>query len=211
MEDFIYEKVKAGERIALEIVSGGNHYKGKVWNAIATQIYCESGGGEFRDIGHLESGAPFLYGENERISISHTDGCLVVASVQIPEDLPVGQFDHATCLGVDVERVDREKVLRLRERFLTPEEQTLVPADSLEANIMAWTAKEAMLKASLTPGINWHTNLLIKRMPALADSPGAMDLDNPGKGLIILPDGEYPVDLFSLRYEDFIITVAATR
>lgn len=197
--DFIYERIKTPEGIKLEIVTGGNRYKGKVWLEIARQIYCENGKEGYRELGHFSSGAPFLYGADERISVSHTEGCLVVATIPVSADSNLSEFSTETALGVDVEKTDREKVMKLRDRFLSEEERKIVEADSLEANIIAWACKEAMLKAGMDPAIDWHHNIIITSLPTFS---------TPGKGYILLNETRYEFTLHSILHESYIITTA---
>ena len=199
--DFIYERFRLPNGVKIEEVSGGSAYKGKVWLQIARQIYCENGKNGFRDMGHYQSGAPFLYGADERISLSHTDGLLVVATLKAPSYANLSEFSPETALGIDVEKADREKVLRLRERFLTPEEMEIVPQNSLETNIIAWTCKEAMLKAGMNPTIDWHHNIIITSLPGF---------DSPGKGYIKVGENEIGLVLNTLRRDGYIISVASS-
>lgn len=198
MSDFIYERIKTPAGVKLEIITGGTRYKGKVWREIALQIYCENGKDGFREIGHFQSGAPFLYDADERISISDTEGCLVVATIPTPADANLSEFSPATALGVDVEKIDREKALKLRERFLLPEEMSCIP-DSVEANVIAWTCKEAMLKANMDTTIDWLRNIVISDIPLP---------DKAGKGWVMRNGEKIYYTLQTLRYDDFIITVA---
>lgn len=197
--DFTYERIKTQLGVKLEIVSGEPHYKGKVWLEIARQIYCENGKDDYREIGHFPSGAPFLYNEDVRISISHTEGCLAVATVPASPDSNLSEFTPSTALGVDVERADREKVTGLRARFLSESELDIVPAESMEANVIAWTCKEAMLKAGLDPRIDWHHDIIITSLPTF---------EKEGSGFIRLNGEKFEFRLFTLKYEDFIITIA---
>ena len=206
--DFIYERLKTADHTKIEIVSGGNRYKGKIWREIAMQIYCENGKDDYRDIGHFPSGAPFLYGADERISISHTDGCLIVATIKTPENVNLSEFSPQTALGVDVEKDDREKVMGLRERFLTPDELKLVPEKSLEPNIIAWTCKEAMLKAGMNSEINWHTDIVITNLPVIKTDGFSPDSATSGEGYIILGGNQINLRLFSYRSEGYITTIA---
>ena len=201
MEDFIYERLWLQGSIKLELVTGGSRYHGRVWREIARQIYCESGKDGFRELGHFKSGAPFICDENVRISISHTDGCLAVATIKVPEDSDLQKFSPETALGVDVERKDRRKALSVRERFLTDEEQAIVPADSIEANVTAWTCKEAMLKAGMNPDIDWHRDIVIESLP----TPGG----TLGKGRILIDGVFRPLALRTMAYGSFIVTTAA--
>lgn len=199
--DFIYERFRLPNGVKIEEVSGGRAYNGKVWLQIARQIYCENGKDGFRDMGHYQSGAPFLYDADERISLSHTDGLLVVATLKVAPDANLSEFSPETALGIDVEKADREKVMKLRERFLTTEEMEIVPQDSLEANIIAWTCKEAMLKAGMDPSIDWHHNIVITSLPGF---------NSPGKGYIKLGELEIGLVLNTLKRDGYIISVASS-
>lgn len=195
--DFIYERFKIARGVKLEIITGGASYSGKVWREIAMQIYCENGKTDYRQVGHFASGAPFLYDSpDETISISHTEGCLVVATANkkaiATESIPG--------IGVDVERADREKVVSLAERFLTETEMKLLSRPlEVEQAVVAWTCKEAMLKAGGDPDINWRDNITLLRLP----SP-----DAPGEGVMKLGDREVSLRLELYPNEDFLITVA---
>lgn len=195
--DFIYERIKLAPRLKMELVTGGERYSGKVWREIARQIYCENGKDDFRELGHYPSGAPFIYGEDSRISISHTDGCFAVATLAVRADSNLAEFSPETALGIDVERADREKVMKLRSRFLSEEEEAVVP-DTLEANVIAWTCKEALLKASMDATIDWRHKLRILRLPRF---------DAPGLGRIILGDTYHDLSLVTRLSSPFIITV----
>lgn len=191
--DFVYERSFTPEGVKIETVTGGSRYSGKVWRQIAMQIYCENGKDGYREVGHYPNGAPFLYGTDDRISISHTEGCLVVATLRR------GPEDAERLFGIDVEPSDRRKVVDLRERFLTEEELALVPADSVEANVVAWTCKEAMLKAGMEPAINWHRDIVITALP---------EGGKEGSGFIRLNGERHDFRLSTRRYDGFIVTLA---
>lgn len=197
--DFIYERFRLSNGVKIEEIMGGKHYKGKVWLQIAKQIYCENGKDGFRDLGHFQSGAPFLYGADERISISHTDGILVVATISVPPDATLQDFTPTTALGVDVEKADRDKVVGLRQRFLSKEELARIPADSVKDNIIAWTCKEAMLKAGMNAAIDWHHDIVVTTLPSF---------DRAGVGYINLAGDRFDFNLTTFRSDDYIITVA---
>ncbi|MDE6299895.1 MAG: hypothetical protein K2M10_09675, partial [Muribaculaceae bacterium] len=59
--------------IKVEEISGMENRSGEIWRRMALQVYCENGKDGFREIGHFSNGAPFLFGQNNRISITHTD------------------------------------------------------------------------------------------------------------------------------------------
>lgn len=199
--DFIYERFKTSDHIKVETVTGGGRYKGKVWQEIARQIYCENGKDGYREIGHYASGAPFLYGADERISMSHTQGCLAVATIKTPAEANLSEFSPATALGIDVERADRDKVLGLRERFLCEEELKNIPTDSLEAAVIAWTCKEAMLKAGMDGAIDWRHDIVITTLPTF---------ETPGAGFIRLGEVTVKLSLTTMQRDGFIISIATS-
>lgn len=199
--DYIYERIKTPSGIKLEFVTAGSAYKGKVCLEIARQIYCENGKDDYRELGHFPSGAPFIYNEEVRISISHTEGCLAVATIPVASDANLSEFTPSTALGIDVEKADREKVVKLRERFLAESELPLVPADSVEANVIAWTCKEAMLKAGMDPLIDWRNDIIITSLPSF---------EREGSGFIRLNGEKFEFRLLTLRYEGYIVTTALT-
>ncbi|MDE5786267.1 MAG: 4'-phosphopantetheinyl transferase superfamily protein [Duncaniella sp.] len=91
---------------------------------------------------HRPSGAPVVAcnGMNHNVSLSHSCSTIVIA---------VAGDEKA--IGVDVETY-REQLERVQSKYLSDEERKLftAPIDKLKA----WTAKEAVYKAALTPGLS---------------------------------------------------------
>lgn len=200
--DFIYWRHDTPTGIRVEEVSGAEDRKGRVWLLMARQVYAENGGEVYRVIDHFPSGAPYLEGSQARISVGHTDGMLVVASLPRTPEADLGSFSPRSALGVDVERADREQAVRVRERFLHPDELPMVPSDDLAANVLAWTCKEAMLKAGMDSSVDIREALRILTLPD--PSTGAV-----GHGRITLPDGRTEdLELYSYPSEGFIVTLA---
>lgn len=207
--DFIYWRHITPTGIKVEEVSGGDGHSEAVQRAMARQIYCENGrDGEYRSLLHLPSGAPLLENEETRISITHTPGLYAVASLPRTPEADLTAFDERTALGIDAERADRDQVMRIRERFLSPEELELTGTD-LERTLIAWTAKEALYKAAMTPGLDWRTQLQITSLPALHD-PEAQPATKPATGTacLNLPDRSIAMELYAYRSADFIVTLA---
>lgn len=176
--------------IKVSEVFGMDSKKGKVWLALARQIYCEEGY-EYREIDHYESGVPYLYGSSSRISITHTTNFFAVAILPKTPECDLAIFSPRTAMGIDAEPLDREQVIKLRERFLNEEELSIIKKDSLQDNIMAWTAKEALYKAALTPGLDFRKCIHIKTLPELDLNPNKNGNPILGEGEIILnTDGE---------------------
>lgn len=175
MTDFIYWRHPTVPGIKVEEVTGGDSYSGKLWFEMARQLYSENGRNDYREIGHFQSGAPFLYGEDTRISITHCQGMFAVATLAPVADADLSKFDEKTALGIDAERTDREQVLKLRERFLNEDELRMIPADNLLLNLQAWTIKEAVYKAALTAGIDFRKQMTIQRLPKIGPAVPVFD------------------------------------
>ena len=102
-------------------------------------------------LGHDGQGAPLVVGrEDMHISISHTPRLVVLA------------WSNDQVIGVDAEAVDRRQVLRVRDKFLNDSEQAFLPADDLVAHIIAWTAKEAIIKAERNSAIDWTHGIVLE-------------------------------------------------
>ena len=173
--EFIYWRHPTPVGIKVEEISGMENKSGKLWRDMALQIYCENGVDGFREIGHFANGAPFLFGLTSRISVTHTAHLLAVATLPKTPEANLSQFAPRTAMGIDAERLDREQVLRVRDKFLS-EEKAIVSEDSLEANIIAWTSKEALYKAAMTEGLDFRNDITIKSLPAIdrqMNLPGA--------------------------------------
>lgn len=114
--------------------------------------------GEEAEIGHHESGAPYIIGREElKISISHSSSTLLLA---------IGKGEGG--IGIDIEGA-RERLIAVRRKFLSDAElrraETLAGSDAeLPYLQKCWTAKEAVYKCALTPGLGlreietdtWH-------------------------------------------------------
>ena len=165
--EFIYWRHPSLPGIKVEEVSGGEDRQGNVWLEMARQIYCENGKDTYREIGHFHNGAPFLYGEQGRISVTHCRVLLAVATLPPTPEVELGVFSERTALGIDAERADRTQVLKVRDKFLSETELRMVAPEDTEANIIAWTSKEAALKAVMDPSIDWREDIRILRMPRI--------------------------------------------
>ncbi len=85
------------------------------------------------EVGYAPSGAPFIVGRpDQHISVSHAGD---YAAVMVSE---------RRC-GVDIERLDRN-FERVAARYLSPEEEALLPEVSPWTLAVAWSAKEAAYK-----------------------------------------------------------------
>lgn len=211
--EYIYWRHDTPTGIRVEEISGAEQRSGKLWLEMARQIFSENGGDCYRIINHYESGAPYLEGEQKRISVSNTKGLLVVASLPKTPEAEMSIFSPRTALGVDAERTDREQVLSIRDKFLSEEEKQFIPANDLQANLLAWTAKEALFKAALASGVDWRKQLRIASLPELLHWEGSekkpLAVFKEGKAQIIFADGNaQDMTLFAYESEGCYITLA---
>ena len=134
---------------------------------------------------HSTEGRPCVCSRQEHLSVTHTSGLVCIA---VNREHPV---------GIDVER-QGERVLRVRTRFLNEAEQRFVAADDVKANLMAWTAKEALYKVVEDDHATMHDDLRLDPFkPVLGDS---MTFTASCKGR------DYT--LTSLAWRDYILTLA---
>ena len=66
--EFIYWRHHTLPGIKVEEICGGENRPMSLWREMAYQVYSENGREVYREIGHFRNGAPFLIGENGRIS-----------------------------------------------------------------------------------------------------------------------------------------------
>lgn len=208
MSEFIYERGEAPCGVAVEEIYGADEKSAKVWKLFAMQIFSESGS-DYRSIEHLENGAPLLDGIPQRISISHTSHHLAVASIPKTPDINLEEVNIRTALGVDIEKSDRDQVLKIRDKFLGKNEQNMIADDDVKANITAWTCKEALYKSIMGTAPDWKADYQIVSMPLLANEMKQATKEKYGKGLVKLTDGtSMELNLSSWQSENHIITLA---
>lgn len=209
--EFIYWRHDTPIGVRVEEVTGCETKSGNVWRQMARQVYCEYGREGYREIDYAPCGAPLLVGEPYRISITHTGRMLAVASLPKTPEADLATFSLRTAMGIDAEAADRDQVLKLRERFLSAEELAMIPAEDVKANVIAWTAKEALYKAGMMPGLDFRTQVLIRRMPVLVPdldpkrAPGCF-----GAGVLVIDGKEIEFDLYSYESEGYVLTIAAS-
>ena len=131
-----------------------------------------------------DDGAPVITGnQGLHASISHTSSLVALA---INSDHPV---------GIDAEACGREQVLRVRSKYLNAAEQAFISEDDLPSHLIAWTAKEALIKAARDNRLNWTDDITID-----AFAPDATRLTATCKGK------RYALEV--QRLEDHIVTLA---
>lgn len=101
-------------------------------------------------LSHSEQGAPFIDGKDVNISISHTMGLVALA------------IDDHRVIGLDAEQMDRRQVLRVRDKYLNASEQQFIAPYDLVSHVIAWTAKEAIIKATRDSAIDWTNGICLE-------------------------------------------------
>jgi len=206
----IYEQLHTPVGVKVEHIYGDEELSRRVWRIMAGQIWSENGRGGYRTLGHFANGAPCT-DEPERISLSHTGRMMVVASLpRTPEQPEMGCYSERTALGVDVENTDRSQVLKVRGRFLDEAEQQMIAPDDVAANILAWTAKEAVYKAMLQEKLSLAEGIEILRLPQIQPQvEKEVSADALGEAIAMgeLGNKEY-FRLYSYMVNDMIVTLA---
>lgn len=224
--EFIYWRHPTLPGIKVEEISGREDKKGGIWREMARQVYCENGRDGYRELGHYRNGAPFIHGEECRISISHADGLYVVATLPATPEVDLSGFTERAALGIDVERENREQALKIRDKYLSEEEKLKIPEDDIEKNIIAWTSKEACYKAVLGGSKDFIRDIRLIDLPQPGPSVPVYDKNEfpeiiYGKALVSYhqdrdenPQGDEPAEgeveliLYSYKSDGFIVTVA---
>ena len=107
-------------------------------------------------LGHTGQGVPVVEGSDVNISISHTPRLVVLA------------WSEDRVIGIDAEQTDRQQVLRVRDKFLNDKEKQFVSPDDRAAHLLAWTAKEAVIKAERNSAIDWTNGITVEPFEVLA-------------------------------------------
>ena len=229
--EFIYWRHATSPGIMVEEVSGGEDKSGKLWKAMALQVFGENGGDRFRQIAHTAAGAPILEDCEQRISVTHTPHFLAVALLPRTPESDLGDFSLRTAMGIDAERCDRAQVLKVADRVMSDAELQLIEGEvelmcngdehrqgidkesaEIRANILGWTIKEALYKSALQEGLDYRKDLIIESLPEICGFP-TVKSPRYGKGKIRRRDAEgkemlIEMELFSYESEDHIITIA---
>lgn len=219
MSEFIYEREIAPCGVAVEMINGAEEKSAKVWKLFAMQIFSELED-NYRAITHLENGVPLIDGIPQRISISHTSHCLVVASLPKTPDISIDEVNSRTALGVDLEKADRAQVIKIKDKFLCEDEMTLLAhvedpdkatPKEIEQYIQAWTCKEAIFKAAMGNASDWKTDYRIKALPTIATDLRHATPEKYGKATVLLQGAEpHEMELLlsSWRFDGHIVTLA---
>ena len=197
--------------IKVDEVFGMDSKSGRTWIELARQIFCEQGQ-NYRSINHFENGAPFIEGLQARISLTHARHFLAVARLPKTPDIDLAIFNPRSAMGIDAERIDRVQVLKIRDKFLTTEEQSLISSEDIKKNVLAWTIKEAVYKAGMTSGIDFRNQIIIRKLPEIDFSPEIIKIPELGEASLTLTmeNSNNVFDFLLYSYESYgcVVTIA---
>ena len=187
--------------VKVEEISGGSSYSGRVWELMVRQVWNENGrDGEYRNVSHTSVGVPLIEGGNERISISHTAGMMVVATLPPTPEVDLTVFTPRAAMGVDTERTDRSVPDNVRDRVFSADEIAMMGSDP-EKTILAWTCKEALYKAVQGQAASWADDYRILQLP----DP---ETETQGVARVMLPSSIEECILYAYRSGNHFITLA---
>ena len=106
-----------------------------------------------------EQGAPSVVGSDVNVSFSHTRRLVVLA------------VDEHRVIGVDAEQMDRLQVMRVRDKFLNESEKCFIDRDNLTGHVIAWTAKEAIIKAERNSALDWTNGIRLEPFDCSGEMP----------------------------------------
>lgn len=141
-------------------------------------------------IRYNEYGKPFLVSGMANISFTHC-----------------GIFGAAICstrckVGIDLEQV-REKISRVAERFLTPDERSMVSDEErLETLTLFWAVKETLYKLNGKPDLDIQNDICIESFDYLCAANGMLTAGMKG------PVPRSGIGISYHRLNDFILAWA---
>jgi phosphopantetheinyl transferase len=117
-----------------------------------------------KDVVAEQDNKPFLPGHPFHFSISHSG------------DYAAAIVSTSSQVGIDVEKLE-DKVLRLRQKFLSPEEELVMKSDRLteiQTLTLAWSAKETLFKWLGEAGVDFKAQLRLHKLNIETDGTGVI-------------------------------------
>ena len=140
-------------------------------------------------IAYDDKGKPHLSGDSRHISISHSHDKLAFI------------VNEKESTGIDIELI-RDKVLKIKHKFLTNEE-LLEAHDDVEKLLIYWAAKETLYKIYGLKEVDFITHLLVK--PFTKHNLGTII------GEINLPNFKETFELNYQLIEDYVLVYASNK
>jgi phosphopantetheinyl transferase len=133
---------------------------------------------------YTEKGKPYVSDYPGGISISHSHDLLAILA-----------DEEEKYTGLDVEQV-RDKVLKIRHKFLSENEKQFIPEKNVIMHIMAWCAKETLYKIHSEGMLDFIGNLVLE--------PFAED-DTHIKGHCISPEIVFDKTLRIEKIQNYLV------
>ena len=203
-DEFVTWQHKTFIGVKVDEVFGMDSKSGKTWFELARQIYCEQGE-NYRVIEHFENGAPYIEGYPGRISITHTTHFFAAATLPKTPEVELNEFNPRAAMGIDAEPLNRNQVLKVRDKFLNENELSLISKDDLKDNVLAWTCKEALYKTAFVSGLDFKNSIIIKKLPVIENDPLKGSANSLGEAVIEFPveTGIEPQEMKLFSYESY--------
>jgi len=131
-------------------------------------------------IHYSKEGKPYIPGSRSGISVSHTEDYAAVIIAKNAE------------AGIDIE-FPKPRILKIRNKYLHPEEDKIISDGDIEELTLYWCAKEALYKLNGRKNIDFKSQLKIEK-----SNSGKM------KGWLYVSEKEEAFDIFSERMDDLI-------
>ena len=149
----------------------------KEW--LCTRLLLKFIEGDNATIEYSSNGAPILLHSDKHISISHSGDFVAIA-------LSTQQ------VGLDVQVIN-DKPLRLKSRFLSHREMTLLKSDEdVEGAVKLWCAKEAVYKLQGNKGVSFREHMRVLPFDYQEQGTLMLELSGPGRK-----------ETFKVYYEQF--------
>ncbi|MBP8033486.1 MAG: 4'-phosphopantetheinyl transferase superfamily protein [Bacteroidia bacterium] len=140
-------------------------------------------------IAYDDKGKPYLSNESRHISISHSHDKLAII------------INEKESTGIDIELI-RDKVLKIKHKFLTNEE-LLEVNDDVEKMLIYWAAKETLYKIYGLKEVDFIAHLFVK--PFTKHKLGTII------GNINLPNFKESFELNYQLIEDYVLVYASKK
>lgn len=131
-------------------------------------------------IHYSKEGKPYIPGSLSGISVSHTED---YAAVIIAENAEA---------GIDIE-LPKPRILKIRNKYLHPEEDKIISEGDIEELTLYWCAKEALYKLNGRKNIDFKSQLKIEK-----------NRDRKIRGRLYASEKEEAFDIFSELIDDLI-------
>jgi phosphopantetheinyl transferase (holo-ACP synthase) len=159
----------------------GSDLRKKQWLAYRKLIGEMTGTSKLK-VRYNADGKPYIPGSNIGLSVSHTGD---YAAAILAEDAET---------GIDIE-FPRSRILKIRSKYLHPDEDSDISHGDVEELTTYWCAKEALYKLNGRKFLDFKKELRISRR--FSDNTRL-------EGKLILGEGEETFDIFAERMNDLI-------